>query len=85
MIFDRRRFLGLAGLGTVGASVWRRLDSQRDLLRQRTGTEIRIGQVAVMQMDGYTRLVGIGVDMVQPLGIEGRRSADDSMHVVILG
>ena len=34
--------VGLAGLGTVGASVWRRLVSQKDLLRQRTGTEIRV-------------------------------------------
>ncbi len=39
--------VGLAGLGTVGASVWRRLNSQRDLLLQRTGAEIRVDQVAV--------------------------------------
>ncbi len=39
--------VGLAGLGTVGSSVWRRLASQKDLLRQRTGTEIRVDQVAV--------------------------------------
>jgi homoserine dehydrogenase len=31
----------------VGASVWRRLNSQRDLLLQRTGAEIRVDQVAV--------------------------------------
>ncbi|MEI9998532.1 MAG: hypothetical protein WDO13_04885 [Verrucomicrobiota bacterium] len=39
--------VGLAGLGTVGASVWRRLESQRELLRQRTGTLVRVDQVAV--------------------------------------
>jgi homoserine dehydrogenase len=39
--------VGLAGLGTVGASVYRRLASQKDLLRQRTGTEIRIDQLAI--------------------------------------
>jgi homoserine dehydrogenase len=39
--------VGLAGLGTVGASVYRRLASQKELLRQRTGTEIRVIQVAV--------------------------------------
>jgi homoserine dehydrogenase len=39
--------VGLAGLGTVGASVWKRLDSQKDLLRQRTGAEIRVDQIAV--------------------------------------
>ena len=38
--------VGLAGLGTVGASVWQRLLSQKDLLRQRIGTEIRVDQVA---------------------------------------
>ena len=39
--------VGVAGLGTVGASVWRRLSSQKDLLVQRTGTEVRVDQVAV--------------------------------------
>ena len=39
--------VGLAGLGTVGAGVWKRLASQKELLRQRTGTEIRVDQVAV--------------------------------------
>ncbi len=43
--------VGLAGLGTVGASVWRRLDSQRELLRQRLGTEIRIEQVVVRRAE----------------------------------
>lgn len=38
--------VGLAGLGTVGAGVWRQLISQKDLLKQRIGTEIRIDQVA---------------------------------------
>jgi homoserine dehydrogenase len=39
--------VGLAGLGTVGASVYRRLASQKELLLQRTGTEIRIDQIAI--------------------------------------
>jgi homoserine dehydrogenase len=39
--------VGLAGLGTVGSSVWKQLLSQQDLLRQRTGAEIHIEQVAV--------------------------------------
>ncbi len=39
--------MGLAGLGTVGSAVWKRLTSQKDLLQQRTGTEIRVDQVAV--------------------------------------
>lgn len=43
--------VGLAGLGTVGAGVWNRLLSQKDLLRQRTGTEIRVDQVAVRKSE----------------------------------
>ncbi|HUB66941.1 MAG TPA: homoserine dehydrogenase [Candidatus Methylacidiphilales bacterium] len=43
--------VGLAGLGTVGSSVWRRLVSQKDLLRQRTGTEIRVDQVAARRLE----------------------------------
>ena len=43
--------VGLAGLGTVGASVWRRLVSQQELLRQRTGTEIRVDQVVVRRAE----------------------------------
>ena len=43
--------VGLAGLGTVGSSVWKRLVSQEELLRQRTGTEIRVDQVAVRRAE----------------------------------
>ncbi len=50
--------VGLAGLGTVGAAVWRRLESQRDLLRQRTGTEIRVEQVTVRRPE-RAREVGV--------------------------
>ena len=50
--------VGLAGLGTVGASVWRQLDSQRELLRQRTGTEIRVDQVVVRRPE-RAREVGV--------------------------
>ena len=50
--------VGLAGLGTVGAAVWRRLESQRELLRQRTGTEIRVEQVAVRRPE-RAREIGV--------------------------
>jgi len=50
--------VGLAGLGTVGAGVWRRLLSQADLLRQRTGTEIRVTQVAVRRAE-RAREIGV--------------------------
>jgi homoserine dehydrogenase len=55
--------VGLAGLGTVGASVWRRLESQRDLLRQRTGVEIRVDQVAVRR-PARAREVGVPQHLV---------------------
>jgi homoserine dehydrogenase len=55
--------VGLAGLGTVGAAVWRRLASQRELLRQRTGTEIRVDQVAVRRAE-RAREVGVPQSLV---------------------
>ncbi len=55
--------VGLAGLGTVGTGVWRRLNSQRELLRQRTGTEIRVDQVAVRRPE-RAREVGVPENLV---------------------
>jgi homoserine dehydrogenase len=55
--------VGLAGLGTVGASVWRQLISQADLLRQRTGTEIRVTQIAVRRAE-RAREVGVPENLV---------------------
>jgi homoserine dehydrogenase len=55
--------VGLAGLGTVGASVYRRLASQRELLRQRTGTEIRVDQVAVRRAE-RAREIGVPENLV---------------------
>ena len=55
--------VGLAGLGTVGAGVWRRLGSQADLLRQRTGVEIRCDQVAVRRAE-RAREIGVPAAVV---------------------
>ena len=55
--------VGLAGLGTVGSAVWRRLESQRELLRQRTGTEIRVEQVAVRRPE-RAREIGVPESIV---------------------
>ena len=52
--------VGLAGLGTVGASVWKRLASQNDLIRQRIGTEIRVDQVADRRVDWLREIGGGG-------------------------
>jgi homoserine dehydrogenase len=53
----------LAGLGTVGASVWKRLASQKDLIRQRIGTEIRVDQVADRRVD-YLRELGVPENLI---------------------
>ena len=55
--------VGIAGLGTVGGSVWRRLASQADLLRQRTGTEVRVTQVAVRRAE-RAREIGVPENLV---------------------
>jgi homoserine dehydrogenase len=55
--------VGLAGLGTVGASVWRRLASQADLLRQRTGADLRVTQVAVRRPE-RAQEVGVPEELV---------------------
>ena len=55
--------VGLAGLGTVGASVWKRLASQKDLIRQRIGTEIRVDQVADRRVD-YLRELGVPENLI---------------------
>jgi homoserine dehydrogenase len=55
--------VGLAGLGTVGSSVWRRLEEQRDLLRQRTGVDIRVEQVVVRRPE-RAREVGVPEHLV---------------------
>jgi homoserine dehydrogenase len=72
--------VGLAGLGTVGASVWRRLLSQADLLRQRTGTEIRVTQVAVRRAP---RAAEVGVP--EPLVVADWRAlvANPELDVIV--
>ena len=55
--------VGLAGLGTVGTAVWRGLASQREVLRQRTGTEISVDQVAVRRPE-RAREVGVPAKLV---------------------
>jgi homoserine dehydrogenase len=39
--------VGLAGLGNVGAGVYKNLEKNRDLIRQRTGADIRVKRVVV--------------------------------------
>lgn len=42
--------VGLAGLGNVGAGVYKNLDANRDLILQRTGADIRVKRVLVRDL-----------------------------------
>jgi len=42
--------IGLAGLGNVGLGVFKNLEKNRDLIRQRTGADIQVGRVAVRDL-----------------------------------
>ena len=55
--------VGLAGLGTVGAGVWNRLASQKELLKQRIGTEIRVDQVADKRVE-WVKGLGVPEKMI---------------------
>ena len=46
-ITPRTIHVGLAGLGNVGAGVFKNLDTNRDLIVQRTGADIRVKRVVV--------------------------------------
>ena len=43
--------IGLAGFGNVGAGVYKNLEKNRDLLRERTGREIEVHRVAVRDLN----------------------------------
>ena len=43
----RTLHIGLAGLGNVGAGVYKNLDKNRDLLRGRTGADLVVKKIAV--------------------------------------
>ena len=46
-ITPRTIHIGLAGLGNVGAGVFKNIERNRDLIRQRTGADLQITRVAV--------------------------------------
>ena len=48
--------VGLAGIGHVGASVWRQLQNQGPLLRHRTGCDIKITRVLARRPEQAQRL-----------------------------
>lgn len=55
--------IGLAGLGNVGAGVYKNLEKNGDLIRQRTGADIRVKRVVVRDLS-RPRDVAVPAEMV---------------------
>ncbi|VVM04439.1 homoserine dehydrogenase [Methylacidimicrobium cyclopophantes] len=72
--------IGLVGLGTVGASVWKNLRTQEELLARRCGKLIRIERVAEKNRE-RARLVGVPESQI----VDDWRmlACDPSLDVVI--
>lgn len=62
-ITPRTIHVGLAGLGNVGAGVFKNLDANRDLIRQRTAADIRVKRVVVRD-PSRARDVEVPVEMI---------------------
>jgi homoserine dehydrogenase len=72
--------IGLAGLGNVGAGVFKNLDKNRDLIRQRTGADIRIKRVVVRD-PARARDVAVPADII---GSDWRALVEDPEIQVIV-
>jgi hypothetical protein len=44
----------------------------------------RIGEIAVVREQAHALLVGVVVEVVDPVGVEARRAPDDAVHLVAL-
>jgi homoserine dehydrogenase len=62
-IKPRTIHVGLAGLGNVGAGVFKNLDVNRDLIRQRTAADIRVKRVVVRD-PSRARDVAVPAEMI---------------------
>lgn len=72
--------IGLAGLGNVGAGVFKNLDRNRDLILQRTGADIRVKRVIVRD-PGRAREIAVPAAM---LGSRWQDLIEDpEIHVVV--
>ncbi len=72
--------VGLAGLGNVGAGVYKNLEKNRDLIRQRSGADIRVKRVIVRDPN-RTREVEVPQAMV---GTDWRELiADPDIQVIV--
>lgn len=43
-----------------------------------------VGQVTIVELQAHGALVAVAVDVVDALGVEARRSTDDTVHLVAL-
>ncbi|HCN28009.1 MAG TPA: homoserine dehydrogenase, partial [Verrucomicrobiales bacterium] len=72
--------VGLAGLGNVGAGVYKNLEKNRDLILQRTGADIRVRRVVVRDA-ARARDVAVPAEM---LGTDWRALvADPEIQVIV--
>lgn len=72
--------IGLAGLGNVGAGVFKNLEKNRDLIRQRTGADIQVRRVVVRDPK-RARDVAVPAEM---LGTDWRELVEDAEIQVIV-
>lgn len=77
---QRLIYVGLAGLGNVGAGVYKNLELNRDLIRQRTGADIRVKSVVVRDM-ARARDVDVPTELLHN---DWRRLVDDAEIQVVV-
>lgn len=77
---QRLIYVGLAGLGNVGAGVYKNLELNRDLIRQRTGADIRVKSVVVRDM-ARARDVDVPTEFLHS---DWRRLVDDAEIQVVV-
>jgi len=83
-ITPRTIHIGLAGLGNVGAGVFKNLDANRDLIIQRTGADIRVKRVIVRD-PGRARDVAVPEAMISTRWQDLIEDADIQVVVELIG
>lgn len=76
--------IGLAGLGNVGAGVYKNLDKNRDLIVQRTGADIRVKRVVVRDV-ARARDVSLPLEMVSTRWQDLIEDAEIQVVVELIG
>ncbi len=83
-IKPRTIHVGLAGLGNVGAGVFKNLDVNRDLIRQRTAADIRVKRVVVRD-PSRARDVAVPAEMISTDWHDLINDADIQVIVELIG